>query len=94
MYFFVYHVKPSPKMKNAANIAGAYVSCWIEAASITIAEKVAEKKIELTDWQIIELDESFEIGEDHYSKDSESFQFYKQALIDKWVLRFHTYPFE
>jgi hypothetical protein len=94
MYFFVFHVKPLADLENLSNIAGAYVSCWIEENSLTKASEIAKKEIRLAKWEVLETDEAYEIKEDYYSKDSEEFKIYKQALIDKWFLRFHTYPSE
>ena len=90
----MYHVKPLPDLKNTDNIAGAYVSCWIEASSMIKADKIAIDEIGLAKWNVLERDDAYEIKEEYYSDNSTGLEFYKQALIDKWVLRFHTYPIE
>ncbi len=94
MYFFVFHVQPRSDLENVNNIGEAYVSCWIEANSIIKAEKISMRKISDLKWDILEKEEAFEIASDHYAPDSDGFEFYQQALIDKCVLRFHTYPAE
>jgi len=95
IYFALYHVKPLPSAENTANIGGAYISCWIETTSLTKAHKIARDEIiRLAKWEIVEMDEAYEIKEEYYTEDSSGLEFYKQALIDKWVLVFHTYPME
>jgi len=90
----MYHVKPSRELKNAGNFGGAYVSCWIEANSIRKADKIAKDEIGLAKWNVLERDDAYEIKEEYYSNNSVGLEFYKQALIHKWVLRIHTYPIE
>ena len=90
----MYHVKPSLDLENAGNIDGAYVSCWIKAISVTEADKIAQDEIGLGKGNVLEWEDAYEIKKENYSNNSAGLEFYKQALIDKWVLRFHTYPVE
>jgi len=94
MYFLVYHVKPAINMENSGGLVGAFVSCWIEANSINEAKQIATGEIRLAKWELLELDDAYEIKKEDYSIDSDGWEFYQQALIDKWVLRFHTYTAE
>ena len=94
IYFFIFHVQPRPDPEDADNVGGAYVNCWIKADSITGAQQIARQKIDDLKWHILEKDNAFELPPGHYSPDSDGFEFYQQALIDKFVLRFHTYPAE
>jgi hypothetical protein len=94
MYFLVYHVQPRPDLEDADDVGGAYVSCWIEADSLKQAEQIAKQEIGDLRWDILEKDDSFEIDPKTYTPDSDGFEFYQQALIDKIVLRIHTYPIE
>lgn len=75
-------------------IAGAYVSCWIQADSIKKASKMEKDKIEFEKWEVLEIDEAYEINGQDYKTNANGLEFYEQAMIDKWVLVFHTYPFE
>jgi hypothetical protein len=94
MYFLLFHVQPRPDLEDADDIGGAYVSCWIEADSIKQAEQITKWKIGDLKWNILEKDDAYELIPDHYTPDSAGFEFYQQALIDKMVLCFHTYPAE
>jgi glucan phosphorylase len=92
IYFLIYHVKPLGQLYNAENIGGAYVSCWIEGQSLKEAKSTALKQIKLAKWEVLEIDEARLVNEKYYRKRSTGLEFYEQALLDKWVLRFHTYP--
>ena len=94
MYFLIYHVRPLPELNNSEGIGGAYVSCWIEAGSLKQADSISRQEIGLANWEILERDEAYKIKSYDYSRESDGYEFYQQALIDKWVLRFHTYPIE
>ncbi|MDO3624679.1 hypothetical protein [Mucilaginibacter sp. BT774] len=74
------------------HIGVAYVSCWIEADSIKQAEQIAMQEIGDLKWNIIEKDDAYELEPAGYTPDSDGFELYQKALIDKIVLRFHTYP--
>ncbi len=87
MYFLVYHVKPDSD--NRDDIGGAYVSCWIDSST----EQIAITEIKALKWNILEIDTCYEVKKKNLKKPGE-IEFYSQALIDKWVLIFHTYPLE
>jgi hypothetical protein len=94
MYFLVYHAQPQPGLKDAKDIGGAYVSCWIEADSIDQADTIARQEIATVKWDVVEKEEAYEVNADDYSSDADGLELYQQALVDKWVLTFHTYPIE
>ena len=94
MYFLVFHAQPRPDLEDADDIAGAYISCWIEANSLRRAEAIARQEIGDAKWDIMEREEAHEIEADKYLPDSEGYEFYQQAKDDKYVFRFHTYPIE
>ena len=94
MYFIVYHAIPQPGSRNTKGIAGAYISCWIEATSMEQADTIARQEVSTIKWDILERDDAYEINAESYSTKSEGLEFYQQALVDKCVLRIHTYPIE
>lgn len=94
IYFLVYHVKPSLDNIQDNKYGGAYASCWIEAKNERQAMKIAENKIVQNHWIVFELDECFKAEKANYTKGSNQLEFYEQALMDKLVLTFHTYPIE
>ncbi len=92
MFLLTYHAKPNKTFEDYNEIGGAWVNCWIEHESPEEAEKIAKKEIEDYDWQIKKLDEIIEVDENYYSENEDKKEYFEQALIDKIVLLFHTYP--
>jgi len=89
MYFLIYHVRPSNENFEKDRLKGAYVSCWIESASIEQAKKIAEKEIRSENWDVIELDEGYEIERKDYDEYSG-----QSGANRQMGLRVHTYPYE
>ena len=83
-----------PKEKNVFEVGGAYINCWIDATNIKIAKSIANRNIEESSWQIDNLEEGYEVTEKDYENKPEGFESYQQALLDKEVYVFHTYPAE
>jgi len=94
VYFLVYHVKPSLDKTKSIKVGGAYVSCWVNAINEVEAMKIAENEIALNYWIILTLDECYKAEIDNYLVGSNQREHYEQAIIDKWLLIFHTYPTE
>lgn len=86
--FITYHVKPI----EPSDIGGAYVNCFIESNSSKRAQEIAERQITELNWQIIEMEELTVINQD--TVDDDKREYYEQALIDKEVFVFYTYPLE
>ena len=91
MFFITYHAEPNTGIQNS-EIGGAYINCWIEAESIDQAEQMARTKIEEENWTILDKEEAYEIQRSDYLENSNGLNYFDQALVDKLVLVFHTYP--
>src|SRR5262245_18269635 len=95
MYLLRYHAVPGNSCPNAANIAGAFVNCWIDRPTIEEAAAVAQGWIEQRcGWQNTSNEESKIVELQDYDKDSTGLPYYQQALIDKEVFAFHSYPID
>lgn len=90
IYFLTFHSKQ--KIIEDASIGGAYVNCWIEARDIKQSEKIGRDRIEEFNWEVLNLEDVYEVTADDYPNGKVGFEYYNQAQIDKWVLVFHTYP--
>lgn len=91
MFYLIYEGRPN-KNYHDKSIAGGQIGCWIETTNITKADKIARDLIKEHNWDIIKKDRFKTIKPDSVDKDSEHYQYYDQALIDKEVLVFYTYP--
>lgn len=93
MYFLTFHGQPNPNTRES-EIGGAYINCWIEANTEDQADQIARTKISEASWTIIDREECYEIKRSDYFNKPQGLNYFEQALIDKWVLVFHTYPIE
>lgn len=92
MYYLMFHAVPLSKNPEAASVGGAYVSCWIERATLSEADNVARSWIGSEQWHVDDREEAYSIDRSDYRDDNPSLQYYEQALIDGEVFVFHSYP--
>jgi hypothetical protein len=92
MFYITYHAKPNKTSKDYDNLGGAHINCWIEEKSSKNADLIARREIEFIDWSVKSIDEIVEVNIDSYTENDSKKEFFEQALIDKIVLLFHTYP--
>ena len=91
VYLLMFHVKPFENNPDFTTLAGAYINCWIVSNTILEAEKIAATQISELLWEIINLEEGYEITEKYYIEDPKGLEVYNQVLIDKEVYTIHTY---
>jgi hypothetical protein len=91
MFYLIYHGRPNKNYPDKS-VAGGQIGCWIETTTIQNADKIARHLIEEQHWGNIKKDQFKTVKPNSIDKDSEHFQYYDQALIDKEVLVFYTYP--
>lgn len=73
---------------------GAYVNCWIEAPDLGDAVCRALAAIQSAGWTPDEIHRGFQTTREAYTGDGDGLEYFEQALIDKEVCVFHTYPVE
>src|SRR4051812_12509796 len=91
MFYLIYEGRPN-KDYHDKSVAGGLIGCWIETTSIKEAAKIARHLIKEQHWDIIKKDEFKTVQSNSIEKDSEHYKYYEQALTDKEVLVFYTYP--
>lgn len=91
MFYLIYEGRPD-KDYHDKTIAGGHIGCWIETTDIKNADKIARDLIKKQNWDILKKDKFKTIKPNSIAKDSEHYQYYEQALTDKEVLVFYTYP--
>lgn len=90
MFFFRFKAKPEAINPESRTSAGAYINCWISRKKKVEAEAVARKTIKKERWTILKLEKGCRIMPK--TQRPSGMKYYKQALIDKEVLVFHTWP--
>ena len=92
MFLLTYLAQPNPDSPPAVEVEGAYVNAWIVAADQAEADKVATEWITGNDWQIQALDNCEIVSESTYDTDNPNRKYFEQAIIDKAVFVYHTWP--
>ena len=87
MYFITYLGEPFIKDQN---ISGAYINCYIDEDLFETADNIARKEIKKLKWKLLTIEDSFKLDLKSITRNNR--KFFNQALIDKFVLVFHTYP--
>lgn len=92
MYLFTFLAVPTPEAKEFHEAGGAYVSCWILSDDREAAEERAKELIEEYGWDVEALEEGAIVSGADYPQDDEDRVFYEQALTEREVLVFNTWP--
>ncbi len=101
MYLFTFLASPTPDAKEFHEAGGAYVNCWILGADRDdrddrddreAAEERARELIEEYGWDVEALEEGAIVSGADYPQDDEDRVFYEQALVEREVLVFNTWP--
>jgi hypothetical protein len=88
----MFHGVPKPNADDIDGIAGAFINCYIDSNDLIAATKTARRDISKMKWTVLDREEAYEIDDSTIS--DEGREYYNQALIDKAVYVFHTYPIE
>lgn len=91
IFYLIYEGRPN-KDYHDKSIAGGHIGCWIETTDIKTADKIARDLIEEQNWDILKKDKFKTIKSNSIDKESEHYQYYEQALMDKEVIVFYTFP--
>jgi hypothetical protein len=93
MFFLQYKAMPLPDHATAAKgWGGAVANCWVDRSTAVEAEIVAKQMIESEGWQVIETVEVRELPEAHCGLSESAQRYYEQALLDREVVVFYTFP--
>jgi hypothetical protein len=92
MFFIQFDATPRRDARTAPRAAGGVVTCWIERPTLDEAIRVARAGIEAEGWIVGEHDEAYEVDETTYPPGHDGREYFEQALIDKEVFVFDTFP--
>lgn len=68
-----------------SGVTVGFASCWIVDDSEETARQKAKAIMESQGYEIVEIDEPYEITREHYFDDDDGLQYYEQALLDSEV---------
>jgi len=83
---------PDPTNRDWVDAGGAYVTCWIDTDSDRAALLQAETEIRDAGWVLESIENLVVATREDYEEDGPNLAYFDQALIDKVVLVFHTWP--
>ena len=92
MYLLRYRAKPKPDHAQVGEIGGAYINCWMDLDSMEAAKAQAMDTINEEGWTVDSLDVAEVVLRS--TCDEKNGTYFDQALIDKTVLVFHTWPID
>ena len=92
LFYLMFHAKPQKTNPEASEHGGAYVNCWIDRPTLAEAERAARELIAKDCWVADKLDDARKVTRSDYGDNPEGLKHFDQALIDREVLVFHTYP--
>jgi hypothetical protein len=92
MFFLQFSATPRHGACIAHEAGGALVNCWIERPNLEEAIGFARRGIEAEGWNAGEPDLAHAVDAAAYPPRTQQREYFEQALIDKEVLVFHTYP--
>ncbi|MEZ5990061.1 MAG: hypothetical protein R3F30_13215 [Planctomycetota bacterium] len=92
LHFFKFVARPSDGPMRGSEAAGAFVNCWIDRPDRSTAEEVARQIVAASSWAIESLEDYRVVSDGDYETSDRGREHYEQALIDKEVIVFHTWP--
>lgn len=91
-FFFTFLAAPTPDAEEYPDTGGAYVDCWILGDDRSEAEERARDLIQDYGWSVEALESETTVTSQDYQDDEENREFYEQALVEREVLVFNTWP--
>jgi len=75
-----------------ADLGGAFVNCWVDAASEREAVAIAQAKVREAAWEPEPTESVGLVTIDDYTDGATEREYFEQALLDGVVIVFHNWP--
>jgi hypothetical protein len=92
MFLVFLGARPTEAQDGYAEFGGAYVNCWVDAASERDAVAIAQAEVREAEWEPGPIESVGPVTADDYTDDASGREYFEQALLDGVVLVFHTWP--
>ena len=93
MWFVSLTASPLADTDDFAKFGGAHVNCWLLLPEREALARAA-RLVEGDGWRVEHIDESREVARSDYAVDASGLSYFEQALVDREVVVFHTWPNE
>jgi len=94
IYYFMMEAVPNRNNPESKEFGGAFISCWVKAATKKEAASKAKKNIDEENWRFIRTEESFVAQRDLYLELPYSLECYDEACENGIAAIFHTWPID
>lgn len=91
MIYLRYELIPKPQSLKTAEHGGAWGSAWIKTTDIDTAKSITEAQFEQSGWDVV-TNETIESVDRTDYLDSQSLEYFDQAMLDGEVYVYDTYP--
>ena len=91
IYYFMIEAVPGLNNPEHTLYGGAYINCWIKAASKSEALNKAKAHIEEENWQMLKVEDSFIAQRHMYEDDTEGMECYDEARRGGLASVFYTW---
>lgn len=92
MFFIQFRVRPADQSSNALEYGGAYANCWVECDALSDARTAALAQIHEAGWEVKSVEQERLACRGDFDRDG--VRYFDQAIIDKTVCVFHTWPID
>jgi hypothetical protein len=96
IYYFMCEAIPKAENPEKEDVAGAYVSCWVDSTDLSSALKKISSYINDEGWDVINVEDQFVTSRDRYENDdelTESLECFDQAVNYGIAAIFHTWTY-
>lgn len=92
IYYVMIEAVPKPDNSESREFGGAYVGCWVNAATRKEALAIAKEYVDAEDWIYKKTEEVFKTDRNQYTDDPEALEYYDYALENGLSSIFNTWP--
>ena len=86
--------RPNPGSVDDDDAGGAYVNAFVNCLSETEAVEVATRLVREADWIVEGIDDVCRLSRNDIDESDPEFGYFDQAIVDREVAVFHTWPNE
>jgi hypothetical protein len=81
IFYLMLKATPTANHEDFDDIGGAFINYWIKAEDEESAKSNAIKNLKDICWNVIRIEDCFQVSEEFYKDNPESLEDYKQAII-------------
>jgi len=92
IYYVIIEAVPKPDNTESKEFGGAFVGCWVKAATRKEARARAKGHVDKEGWEYVKTEELFKVDRSLYMEDPETLEYYDYACENGMSSIFNTWP--